>query len=70
MPIYEYVCKECNNKFEYLIVSSSDSDKEKITCPSCKSQKVEKMISAPSRVKVSSNAGMSGGSCPSGICGI
>ena len=31
MPIYEYVCKKCDNEFEYLLFGSSDD----AVCPKC-----------------------------------
>ena len=31
MPIYEYVCKDCETPFEKLLFNT----KEKVTCPSC-----------------------------------
>lgn len=45
MPLYDYVCKECDNKFEAL-VRRSDSD-EKVECPKCQSEKTERQISCP-----------------------
>lgn len=60
MPIYEYKCLECNKHFEQL-VSLSQPD-EKITCPNCKSARVQKTISASSYRLSTSSAG----SIPSG----
>jgi putative FmdB family regulatory protein len=31
MPIYEYVCKDCEKPFEKLVFSG----KEKVACPNC-----------------------------------
>ncbi len=43
MPIYEYRCEECGEKFEKLVrLSTSTSE---IECPNCSGQKVEKLIS-------------------------
>lgn len=42
MPVYDYHCKDCNNKFE-IIVLSSNTD---LSCPSCKSSNTEKTISS------------------------
>ncbi len=41
MPIYEYKCKKCGHGFEELVLSKEAS----ITCPSCKSGRVEKGLS-------------------------
>lgn len=43
MPIYEYLCKYCNEKFE-LLRSFSDKDDE-IKCPRCGKSNVKRAIS-------------------------
>lgn len=43
MPLYEYHCKDCGNKFE-MLVNFSESDK-KMKCPECGSENTEKLIS-------------------------
>jgi len=44
MPIYEYRCLECGEKFEKLVrLSTSTSE---IECPKCGGQEVGKLISA------------------------
>ena len=40
MPIYEYECRACGNRFE-AIVRMNDSP----ACPSCKSEDLERLIS-------------------------
>lgn len=40
MPIYEYVCKECDRKFEVLVQGN-----EEVACPSCKSENITKQYS-------------------------
>lgn len=42
MPIFEYECKKCSHEFEKLVLKSS----EEISCPKCKSKKVERLMSA------------------------
>ncbi len=42
MPIFEFKCKDCGEKFEKLVFSS---DKEKIKCPKCNSENVNKVFS-------------------------
>lgn len=42
MPLFEYKCCECAHEFEEL-VSSADTTPP---CPKCKSEKVEKLMSA------------------------
>jgi len=79
MPIFEYVCKKCNNQFEELVFSQD----EQAVCPSCGSTKTAKLMSccrgkmgggsdsdaalgqasAPSAPSGGGCAGCSGGSC-------
>jgi putative FmdB family regulatory protein len=73
MPIYEYLCRACNQPFEWLT-----REGEKPTCPACGKQKVIKQISVPVAhtkanmppcpAKSAGMCGMSG--CPSGGCGF
>ncbi len=41
MPIYEYMCQECNKSFEYLVMGREDP-----ACPECNSTKVMRLMSA------------------------
>jgi len=41
MPIYEYLCKQCGNQFEYLLLRSSAPAR----CPNCESAGLEQLIS-------------------------
>jgi putative FmdB family regulatory protein len=43
MPIYEYVCQDCGEKYEKLVRSSST--KVELVCPKCGSTRGEKAIS-------------------------
>jgi len=45
MPIYEYRCQECGEKFEKFVRSMNNPGPE-IECPKCGGQKVEKLLSA------------------------
>ncbi|MBL7995154.1 zinc ribbon domain-containing protein [bacterium] len=42
MPVFEYRCKKCSEKFEQLIFSV----KESVECPKCGNADNEKLISA------------------------
>ncbi|BCS89680.1 FmdB family zinc ribbon protein [Pseudodesulfovibrio sediminis] len=42
MPIFEYVCQECKNDFEELLLGQD----QQAACPKCGSDKTEKCISA------------------------
>jgi putative FmdB family regulatory protein len=41
MPIYDYKCRACGEKFELLVLKGTVP-----ACPSCKSKKIEQLISA------------------------
>ena len=45
MPSYEYLCKECKKNFT-VIMTVTEYDKHHVTCPKCKSKKVEQKIAA------------------------
>ena len=72
MPLFEYICKKCNTKFEKIVFSI---DKEKVQCPKCKSEDVQKQISLFSSggnsegcSDVSCGSNKSGGCCCGGHC--
>jgi putative FmdB family regulatory protein len=65
MPIFEYVCRECDHQFEAIVMSS-----QKPTCPKCESKKLDQQISrfaVSGGDQTSSFAADSGGAC--GTCG-
>lgn len=43
MPVYEYRCEECGEKFELFVRSATQ--RATPTCPRCQSQHVHKSIS-------------------------
>jgi putative FmdB family regulatory protein len=45
MPIFEYSCRKCNHRFETVVLST----REKIACPKCRSDALEKQLSVFSR---------------------
>ena len=59
MPIYEYQCLECGQKFERLVRFADSSPK--VECPKCGGRKVEKLLSA---FGVQSSGSTSDFSCP------
>ena len=66
MPIFEYVCKECQHEFEALVFG-----KQKAECPKCQSKKLEPQLSA---FAVSAKSGAASQSSmqaagPCGSCG-
>jgi putative FmdB family regulatory protein len=60
MPIYEYLCKECDHQFEALVYG-----KDKAACPKCHGKKLEPKLS----VFAVSAKGSSSSAFPSGACG-
>ncbi len=40
MPVYDYVCNDCNKSFE-LALTLSEHDKNNIKCPKCGSKNVQ-----------------------------
>ena len=77
MPIYEYVCRECQTDFEALLPASRRDD-DPAACPQCQSKRVARKISLMAEHVVKS--GKSGGSpapfscgaqsCCGGACGM
>ncbi len=45
MPTYEYTCGKCNKRFA-VTMSISDHDRQRVTCPKCKSTDVKRRISS------------------------
>ena len=41
MPIYEYECRKCGHRFEYLVLSSTPA----ASCPACKKRDLKQLIS-------------------------
>lgn len=76
MPIYEFACNECGNRFEVLRLSSKGFNG--IECPKCHGKKVSKEMStfSPAMGSTSSSSCESAGcqspfpSCSSGMCGM
>ncbi len=72
MPIYEYVCDDCGERYERIVMSKSQA----IECPKCASAKHTIQLSvfaAPSNGNKSSagssSTSNSGGGCCGGGCG-
>ena len=63
MPIFEYVCKECQHEFEALVFG-----RQKAECPKCQSKKLEPQLSVFAVSSKSGNAAQPSFSAP-GPCG-
>jgi putative FmdB family regulatory protein len=55
MPLYEYHCKKCDNKFEAL-VSFKNADGA-IKCPDCDSEETSRLLSTFAAGKSNSSEG-------------
>ena len=58
MPIYEFDCESCGERFEELVGSHVGLEAADVVCPECGSKKVERRIStsyAPLQHQMTSN---------------
>jgi putative FmdB family regulatory protein len=62
MPIFEYVCKACDHRFEALVYG-----KEKAACPKCHATKLEPQLSVFAVPAKGSAVASPSGAC--GACG-
>lgn len=63
MPIFEYICQECEHQFEALVFG-----RDKAKCPKCQGQKLAPQLSVFAvSAKASSSPSPSAGPC--GSCG-
>jgi putative FmdB family regulatory protein len=63
MPIFEYICQQCQHEFETLLFG-----RDKAKCPKCQSQKLSPQLSvfamsAKGSIRSSGPAGSACGSC-------
>ncbi|MCK9594061.1 MAG: zinc ribbon domain-containing protein [Candidatus Omnitrophica bacterium] len=56
MPLYEFECVKCGNKFEYLVRRAG----EEVVCPKCRHGKPKKLFSV---FAFSSDSGSSSSKC-------
>lgn len=70
MPIYEYICEECETRFEKIVINKQ----QEIACPKCASKKASIQLSVFATSNGSANGtptkssnGFSGGG--GGCCG-
>jgi putative FmdB family regulatory protein len=64
MPLFEYRCQDCDEKFEELVPYSRS---EEMDCPKCGSGNTRKLVSAFATTGSSSGGGSSyGSSCGGG----
>jgi putative FmdB family regulatory protein len=65
MPIFEYICQQCQHEFEALVFG-----RDKAACPKCQSKKLNPQLSvfAVSTTAMSAKGG-AGASASAGACG-
>jgi putative FmdB family regulatory protein len=61
MPIFEYICQDCQHEFEALVFG-----RDKARCPKCESKKLSPQLSV---FAVSAKGGGTGAAPVSGACG-
>jgi putative FmdB family regulatory protein len=65
MPIFEYVCRKCDHRFEAIVHATTV-----VTCPSCESKRLEKQLSVfATSVKGEMAAAREMPAGPCGSCG-
>jgi putative FmdB family regulatory protein len=72
MPIYEYICEDCKEHFEKIVINKQ----QEIACPKCSSKKTTIQLSVFATVGNGSGSSSpsggfsgSGGGCCGGGCG-
>jgi putative FmdB family regulatory protein len=71
MPIYEYICDDCKNEFEKIVINKQ----QEIACPKCASKKATIQLSVFSSTTAGGSAksftpqSSGGGGCCGGGCG-
>jgi putative FmdB family regulatory protein len=63
MPLYGFICDDCQEDFEELVMSSSKTDE--VTCPVCGSLKVQRQLSLVAGLN-SSSSSSSSSTCSTG----
>jgi putative FmdB family regulatory protein len=65
MPLFEYICKECQHEFEALVFGQ-----QKVECPKCQSKKLEPQLSVFAVAAKSGGSSQPSFSAPAaGSCG-
>jgi putative FmdB family regulatory protein len=65
MPIYEYVCNDCETRYERIVMSAS----QEIDCPKCASMRHSLQLSVFSAGKSANGTASSGETSSSSGCG-
>lgn len=68
MPIYEYECSACGERFERLTAARAQATRA--ACPSCGAEDAARVPSSFARGRPSKPAPSCTSCCPSGMCGL
>jgi putative FmdB family regulatory protein len=60
MPIYEYECRSCKERFE--ILQKMNEDNSRLRCPKCQAERPQRVLSLFSSGPIKSSDGCSTGS--------
>lgn len=58
MPLYGFICQDCQEDFEELV---SVSKLDEVACPNCESNSVERQLSMVASLKTNGSSGISSG---------
>lgn len=64
MPLYGFICDDCTENFEELVMSAGKMDN--VACPSCGSRKVQRQLSLVAGLGNSTSSASSAASCSTG----
>jgi putative FmdB family regulatory protein len=72
MPVYEFVCQDCNSRFDTLVRSYSASNE--VACKDCESENVRRLVSTFAvsgfdDPMAAASQPSAGGGCCGGSCG-
>jgi putative FmdB family regulatory protein len=80
MPLYEYICRDCDNNFEALVSAKQRDDGTAAMCPECGSGKIARKVSLMANPIIKEHVRCGGSStpftcpnsanCGSGACGM
>jgi putative FmdB family regulatory protein len=65
MPIYEYICNDCQTRYERIVMSAH----QEIECPKCESKRHTLQLSVFSAGKSANGTASAGDTSGSGSCG-
>lgn len=58
MPVFKYECLDCGYVFEKIVISGQTGFGEADQCPECRSNIIEKMITAPAQIRMDGRRGL------------